>query len=230
MRHAGAVPAARRINFYRSFFIANEKDGLRVNFQIRVPEVTVIDETGLNLGALRVAEAVELAASRGLDLVEVAPQAKPPVCRFLDYGKFKYRKNKKAHEAKKHQKIIRLKEVKLTPRTSEHDYQFKLNHVRRFLADGNKAKVTVFFKGRQIDHTELGRVMLERYIKDSEDFATLGQVPKMEGRTMSIILEPKGKGHKAPVKSSDEAANGTDAAAEAVAEIKEGVDSAENEN
>lgn len=218
-------------------FIANEKDGLRVNFQIRVPEVTVIDEAGVNLGALKVAEAVNMAASRGLDLVEVAPMAKPPVCRFMDYGKFKYRKNKKAHEAKRHQKIIRVKEVKLTPRTSEHDYQFKLNHVRRFLADGNKAKVTIFFKGRQIDHTELGRAMLERYIKDSEDFAMLGQVPKMEGRTMSIILEPKGKGHKP---AASKPASETDGAEEAGdetlitgtgdTETKEGVDSAENEN
>jgi translation initiation factor IF-3 len=143
-----------------------------------------------------VGQAIEMAASRGLDLVEVAPMAKPPVCRFIDYGKFKYRKNKKAHEAKKNQKIIRLKEVKITPRTSEHDYQFKLNHIRRFIGEGNKAKVTVFFKGRQIDHKELGMIMLERFLKDTTEIATVGQVPKLEGRALSMILEPKGKGPK----------------------------------
>jgi len=147
----------------------------------------------VNIGAIPTAQAIEMANGRGLDLVEVAPMAKPPVCRFMDYGKFKYRKNKKAHEAKRNQKIIRLKEVKITPRTSEHDYQFKLNHIRRFLGEGNKAKVTVFFKGRQIDHKELGQIMLDRMLEDTKEIALVGQPPKLEGRTLSMILEPKGK-------------------------------------
>ncbi len=197
--------------FLTGVYIANEKDGLRVNNKIRVPEVTVIDDTGTNLGAIPTGQAIDMAASRGLDLVEVAPMAKPPVCRFIDYGKFKYRKNKKAHEAKKNQKIIRLKEVKITPRTSEHDYQFKLNHIKRFIGEGNKAKVTVFFKGRQIDHKELGMVMLERYLEDTKDIVTVSQPPKLEGRTLSMILEPKGKGPKTASGVPHEDGHGDDA-------------------
>jgi translation initiation factor IF-3 len=146
---------------------------------------------------LAVPEAVNMANSRGLDLVEVGPSEKPPVCRFMDYGKFKYRKNKKAHEAKRNQKIIKIKEVKITPRTSEHDYQFKLNHIKRFLGEGNKSKITVFFKGRQIDHKELGMVMLDRFIEDTKDVAIVSHAPKLEGRALSVIVEPKGKGKSA---------------------------------
>lgn len=212
-----------------------DKDGLRVNNQIRVPEITVIDEKGENLGVMRVPEAVAQANSRGLDLVEVSPQAKPPVCKYMDYGKFKYRKNKKAHEAKRHQKIIKVKEVKLTPRTSEHDYQFKLVHIARFLGEGNKAKVTVFFKGRQIDHAELGRAMLDRFVKDTEEFAFVTQQPKLEGRTMSILLEPKPTKAKpaAPKTAAPKAASKTAAGAaeeddKKPVELKEGDISAED--
>ncbi len=153
----------------------------------------VVDDKGEQLGVLAVAEAMEIAASRGLDLVEVAPTAKPPVCRFMDYGKFKYEKSKKAHAAKRNQHLIRLKEIKITPKTNEHDYQFKLKHIKRFLREGNKAKVTVFFRGRQITHVELGKVMLDRVIEDTKDIAAVGQEPKMEGRRMNIILEPTNK-------------------------------------
>lgn len=214
-----------------------DKDGLRVNNQIRVPEVTVIDEKGENLGVMRASEAVAQANSRGLDLVEVSPQAKPPVCKYMDYGKFKYRKNKKAHEAKRHQKIIKVKEVKLTPRTSEHDYQFKLVHIMRFLGEGNKAKVTVFFKGRQIDHAELGRVMLDRYVKDTEEFAFVTQMPKLEGRTMSILLEPKPMKAKpaapktaAPKTPKTAAGAGAAKVEEKPVQVKEGEVSAENKD
>jgi len=160
---------------------------------IRVPKVMVIDDHGAQLGEIPTAEAMEMAEARGLDLVEVAPQANPPVCRFMDYGKFKYEKNKKAHAAKKKQHQIRVKEIKVTPKTSEHDYQFKLKHIKRFLNEGNKAKVTVFFRGRQITHTELGKVMLDRIIEDTKDISTVGQQAKMEGRRMNIILEPNSK-------------------------------------
>ncbi len=164
----------------------------------------VVDERGTQLGLLPIPEAITLAGERGLDLVEVAPGAKPPVCRFMDYGKFKYRKNKRAHEAKKHQKLMRLKEIKITPRTSEHDYKFKLKHTTRFLTEGNKAKVTVFFKGRQITHAELGRVMLDRFVEDTKELAVVSQKPKLEGRRMSMILEPTKKTRQAahtPIKA-----------------------------
>lgn len=211
-------------------FRAVDKDGLRVNNQIRLPEITVIDEKGENLGVMRTAEAMAQANSRGLDLVEVSPQAKPPVCKYMDYGKFKYRKNKKAHEAKRHQKIIKVKEVKLTPRTSEHDYQFKLVHIARFLGEGNKAKVTVFFKGRQIDHADLGRAMLDRYVKDTEEFALVTQQPKMEGRTMSIMLEPKpNRGKPAAKAAQPKTAAGTvTAEVKKPVQLKEGESSAED--
>ena len=163
----------------------------------------VIDDEGKQLGLIAVPEAVELASAKGLDLVEVAPAATPPVCRFMDYGKFKYEKNKKAHAAKKNQHLIRLKEIKITPKTSEHDYQFKLKHIKRFLNEGNKAKVTVFFRGRQITHVDLGKVMLDRVIEDTKELATIGQMPKMEGRRMNIILEPVHKG-KPPAKEVKE--------------------------
>jgi len=133
-------------------------------------------------------------------LVEVGASEKPPVCRMMDYGKFKYRKNKKAHEAKKNQKTVKLKEIKITPRTSEHDYQFKLKHITRFIKeDGSKVKVTVFFRGRQITHKELGKVMLDKFIEDTKEFSVLTQEAKMEGRVMNIVLEPK-KTSVAPAK------------------------------
>jgi translation initiation factor IF-3 len=184
----------------------------------------VIDDQGLNLGKLSVPEAVSLANARGLDLVEVGPTEKPPVCRFMDYGKFKYRKNKKAHEAKRNQKIIRIKEVKITPRTSEHDYQFKLAHTKRFISEGNKSKITVFFKGRQIDHKELGMVMLNRFIEDTKEYAVVGHPPTLEGRALSMILEPKGKGKHAaaPVPETEVQA--------AIEKIIKGDENAENQN
>ncbi len=159
--------------------------------------MAVIDDAGEQLGEFTVPDAIERAVERGLDLVEVAPKANPPVCRFMDYGKYKYKKNKKAHEAKKNQKVIKLKEIKITPRTSEHDYLFKLKHIKRFLDDGSKVKVTVFFRGRQITHPELGKVMLDRYVKDTEEYATIIQEAKHEGRTMNMVLEAKVK--KQPV-------------------------------
>ncbi|GMT42540.1 MAG: translation initiation factor IF-3 [bacterium] len=163
----------------------------------------VIDDEGTQLGLTPISEAIALAGSKGLDLVEVAPQADPPVCRFMDYGKFKYKKNKKAHEAKKHQKMVKLKEIKITPKTSTHDYQFKLKHIIRFLNEGNKAKVTVFFRGRQITHTEPGKVMLDRVIEDTKEFASVGQAAKMEGRRMNIILEPRAKVNQPANSSGD---------------------------
>jgi len=132
-----------------------------------------------------------MATDANLDLVEVSPNSKPPVCKFMDYGKFKYTKSKKAHDAKKKQKTIQLKEVKLTPKTDKHDIEFKINHVKRFLADGNKAKVTVVFKGREMVHPEVGMRVLQTMRDALEEISLVEQHPKQEGRHLSMILTSK---------------------------------------
>ena len=138
-------------------------------------------------------KAINLAREKDLDLVEVAPGEKPPVCKIMDYGKYRYKLNKKANEAKKKQKVIHLKEVKLRPKTEEHDYQFKLKHVNRFLADRDKAKITMMFRGREIVHLSIGQAMLERMVEDTKEIADVEQSPKREGRNMTLILTPKAK-------------------------------------
>jgi translation initiation factor IF-3 len=158
---------------------------------IRVREVRVVGQDGTQLGIMPTQEAQRLAEEEGLDLVEVAPTERPPVCRIMDYGKYKYQKSKRLQQAKKKQKIILVKEIKLRPKTEEHDYQFKTQHVRRFLQDGHKAKVTVVFRGREMAHTELGRRILDRVIEDLEDVATVEQTPKQEGRNMTMVLGPR---------------------------------------
>jgi len=146
------------------------------------------------LGILPLHEALLLAENSQLDLVEVSPTAVPPVCRIMDFGKYKYQLSKKQQEAKKKQVQVQLKEVKLRPKTDEHDLQFKIKHVRRFLEEGNKAKITVVFRGREITHMELGQTALEKFVEDLQDIALIEVKPKMEGRNMFIIVAPKGKG------------------------------------
>ena len=158
---------------------------------IRVREVRVVSQDGEQLGILATQDAQQLATDQGLDLVEVAPNEKPPVCRIMDYGKYKYQKSKRLQQAKKKQKVIVVKEIKLRPKTEEHDYQFKTLHVRRFLQDGHKAKVTIVFRGREMAHTELGRRILDRIIVDLEDVAAVEQMPKQEGRNMTMVLGPR---------------------------------------
>lgn len=158
---------------------------------IRVREVRVVSQDGEQLGIMLTQEAQQLAEEQGLDLVEVAPNEKPPVCRVMDYGKYKYQKSKRLQQAKKKQKVIVVKEIKLRPKTEEHDYQFKTQHVRRFLLDGHKAKVTVIFRGREMAHTELGRRILDRIMVDLEDMAAVEQMPKQEGRSMTMVLGPR---------------------------------------
>lgn len=136
-------------------------------------------------------DAIRRAEELGLDLVEVAPTAKPPVCRIMDFGKYKYEMSKKAHESKKRQTVITVKEIKLRPRTEEHDIQFKTNNIRRFLAEGNKVKLTIMFRGREMAHTEQGRALLDRVIKSLEDVAVVEQQPGMEGRNMVAVLGQK---------------------------------------
>lgn len=150
----------------------------------------VIDNDGQQLGVLPIAEAREQAAAADLDLVEVSPNSEPPVCKIMDFGKFLYRQNKKAHDAKKKQKVIRIKEVKTTPNTEEHDYQFKLAHAKRFLEHGDKVKVTVFFRGRQIAHAELGQKIIDRFVEDLSGMAVVEQEPERMGKTLSLVLAP----------------------------------------
>jgi translation initiation factor IF-3 len=158
---------------------------------IRGREIRVIDAEGGQLGIMSALDALRLAEEQGLDLVEVAPDAKPPVCRIMDYGKYKYQQSKRLQQAKKRQKVISVKEIKLRPKTEEHDYQFKTQHVRRFLQDGHKTKVTVVFRGREIAHTNLGLRMLDRIVTDMEDVGTVEQTPRQEGRNMTMVLSPR---------------------------------------
>ena len=151
----------------------------------------VIGADGEPLGVISLQEALAAAESQQLDLVEVSPSAVPPVCRIMDYGKFKYQQSKKQQEAKKKQVQVQLKEVKLRPKTDEHDMQFKIKHVRRFLEEGNKAKVTLVFRGREITHTELGQKALDRFAQDLEDIGVIEVRPKMEGRSLFMIVAPK---------------------------------------
>lgn len=146
------------------------------------------------LGILPLSQALSMAESQQLDLVEVSPTAVPPVCRIMDYGKFKYQQSKKQQEAKKKQVQVVLKEVKLRPKTDEHDLQFKIKHVRRFLEEGNKAKVTLVFRGREITHMEIGKVSLDRIAEEIQDVGIIEVRPKMEGRAMFMIVAPKNKG------------------------------------
>ena len=136
-------------------------------------------------------EARRIADTRGLDLVEVAATAKPPVCRIMDYGKYRYEQSKRAHEARKHQKTIQVKEVKFRPKIDEHDYEFKKNHAVRFLKGQNKVKATIMFRGREVTHPEIGRQILERLTGDLEEYAVVERPPKLEGYNMTMILSPK---------------------------------------
>jgi len=136
-------------------------------------------------------DALRLAEEHSLDLVEVAPQANPPVCRIMDYGKYQYQMSKRAQEAKRHQKNVQVKEVKFRPRTDEHDYQFKKNHIVRFLSEGNKAKATVMFRGREMAHTEIGRRLLERLTEELQETAEVEKEPRLEGYSMSAVFMPR---------------------------------------
>ncbi len=151
----------------------------------------VVSSEGEQLGVMPIQQALETARQRELDLVEVAPEAAPPVCRIMDFGKFKYMQARRQKEARKKQTVIVVKEVKMGPKTERHDFEFKLKHVRRFLEEGNKAKVTVRFKGREMAHTELGWKMLNKMTEAVADVATVENHPRMEGRMLSMILSPK---------------------------------------
>jgi translation initiation factor IF-3 len=156
-----------------------------------VPEVRVIDEDGEQLGVLETRDAIRRAREKGLDLVEVAPNAEPPVCRIIDYGKFQYEAKKKANEAKKKQVVITVKEVKFRPGTDDHDYDYRMKHAREWLTEGDKVKATIWFRGREMTHRELGARILEKLEHDLQDIAEVEARPRMEGNQMFIILAPK---------------------------------------
>jgi translation initiation factor IF-3 len=166
---------------------------VRVNEMIRAKQVRVVDDELGNLGIMTPEEGMTHARARELDLVEVAPEANPPVCRIMNYGKFQYQKSKRAHEARRHQKQVIIKEVKFRPRTDDHDYEFKKNHILRFLSEGNKAKASVVFRGREMTHQELGRRILGRLVEEVKDIAEIERPPKMEGYALVAILAPKKK-------------------------------------
>ncbi len=165
--------------------------GVRINDRIRVKEVRVVNPDGVQLGVLPIEEALQRASSLGFDLVEVAPDARPPVCRIMDYGKYRYEQSKKARAARKKQTIIQVKEIKLRPKTEEHDFQFKARHAERFLTEGNKVKVTLMFRGREVLHMDLGRKLLDRFVEVLKDAAAVEQSPRLEGRSMVLLLSPK---------------------------------------
>lgn len=162
----------------------------RVNYRIRVPRVLVIDEEGRKLGEFMTEDAVRLAEERGLDLIEVAPDGRPPVCRIQDYGKLKYERKKKDAQARRNQVQVQLKEVKLRPKTDDHDIAVKVRHARRFLEEGNKVKVTIRFRGRELAHRDIGSLQCMRMAKECEDLGTIETHPRMDGRQMFMILAP----------------------------------------
>ncbi|WP_081620152.1 MULTISPECIES: translation initiation factor IF-3 [unclassified Thioalkalivibrio] len=166
---------------------------VRLNDQITSPQIRLIDAEGENRGVCSTAEALEMAQEGGLDLVEISPNAEPPVARIMDYGKFKFEQAKKAQEAKKKQKQIQIKEVKFRPGTDEGDYNVKLRNLRRFIEAGDKGKVTIRFRGREMRHQELGGELLDKVEKDMADIAVVEQRPKMEGRQMIMVLTGKKK-------------------------------------
>lgn len=165
----------------------------RLNEQIRVREVRLIGADGSQKGIVPTVEALRIAKESGLDLVEVAPTANPPVCKLLDYGKYKFELEKKVKDSKKKQKILKLKEIRMQPKIDGHDLAFKSKHIREFLDEGNKVKVTVRFRGRELAHTEFGKVVLDKILVLLEDSFVVDKAPSMEGRFMSMYLSPKSK-------------------------------------
>jgi len=157
---------------------------------IRRAEVRVINPDGQQLGIYPIRQAITIAEEAGLDLVEINPRAEPPVCRIMDFGKFKYEQKKQANAAKKKQKVIEVKEIKFRPKTDSHDFDFKMKHVKRFIEEGNKAKITIRFRGREMAHPEVAARLLDRVVEEVKDMVVVEQSYRMEGRTMTMILAP----------------------------------------
>lgn len=169
------------------------KQETNINRAIRAREVRVVDDEGEQLGVLSINDALAAATDRGLDLVEVSPNANPPVCRIMDYGKYKYQASKRAAEAKKKQAKVEIKEVKMRPKTEEHDFQYKLKNARKFIEGGNKVKVTIMFRGREVTHPEFGTRLMEKLIEELKDVAVVEMTPRMAGRFMTMVVAPAKK-------------------------------------
>ena len=175
------------------FFIANNSKEVLINEAIREKEVRVVDAAGQQLGIMSSRQALELAQQKGLDLVNIAPHAKPPVCRIMDYGKYRYEQAKREKEARKNQKTIEVKEVRMNLNIDDHDLNTKINNAIKFLKAGNKVKVSVRFRGREMAHQELGRALLERFAQACTEYGTVDKPAKMEGRSLSMFMVDKTK-------------------------------------
>jgi translation initiation factor IF-3 len=183
------------------------RDSLRINEQIHIREVRVTSATGEQLGIMPTREALRLAEEQHLDLVEVAPKAKPPVCRIMDFGKYRYEQQKREKEAKKKQKVITIKEVKLRPHIEQHDFEVKLKNAMRFLSEGNKVKVTIMFRGRELSHPELGKEVLGRVAETLGDGVQIERGAKLEGRNMTMIVAPKSQRSSGKTKKNPKGGN-----------------------
>ena len=178
-------------NFKPNYFQRRSKNqGPKANERIKALDVQVIGSEGNNLGVMQLKQAIQLAKDEGLDLIEISPNANPPVCKIMDMGKYKYDLQKKANLAKKKQKVVSLKEIKLRPGTEIHDYNFKIKNAKKFISKGDKVKFTVKFKGREMQHVELGKDLMQRIISDTKDIGKVETHPKFEGRQMIMIIQP----------------------------------------
>lgn len=188
--------------------------GPRINHRIRVPQVRVVSNDGEMLGVLETSDALRRAREAGLDLVEVNPKAFPPVCKIMDFGKFKYEEKKRQGEARKRQALIELKEIKIRPKTDDHDIDFKLRHIERFLEEGNKVKITCRFRGREITHPEMAMRQLQLLVERTREIAQVEVEPRMEGRTMTLILAPSTKNQNKPKRRVEVSGEGAESSAE----------------
>lgn len=187
------VAFVTRFHFFRIIQEVDHisKDNLKINEEIRAREVRVNSATGDSLGIMSLRDALQMAAEQQLDLVEVAPTAKPPVCRIMDFGKYRYEQQKREKEAKKKQKVVTVKEVKLRPNIEQHDFNVKLKNALRFIEDGDKVKVTIMFRGRELSHPDLGRQILIKMAEELKELVVVEREPKLEGKNMIMILSPK---------------------------------------
>ena len=177
--------------FKQNYFQRRTKDrGPKANNRINSPEVQVIASNGENLGILNTNQAIAMAKEEGLDLIEIAPKANPPVCKIIDMGKFKYDAQKKANKAKKKQKVVSLKEIKLRPVTETHDYEFKVKNAKKFIAKGDKVKFTIRFKGRELQHSHLGNELMNKIKEDMKDIGKVELAPKFDGKQMIMVIQP----------------------------------------
>ena len=178
-------------NFKQNYFQRRSKpQGPKANERIKALDVQVIGSEGNNLGVMQLKQAIQMARDEGLDLIEISPNANPPVCKIMDMGKYKYDLQKKANQAKKKQKTVSLKEIKLRPGTETHDYNFKIKNAKKFINKGDKVKFTVKFKGREMQHTELGKELMNKIIEETKDIAKVESQPKFEGKQMVMIIQP----------------------------------------